>query len=187
MLLSTPGPCGRWEPKWVAVPPRLASRLPHFGGLPSLESLPSSKADKTELRMARGRRLLVSMLLCTGAARALVSPAAISRRFRSASIADRGQGRTPVLRAPDRKCARRTLSHRSGEGERTSAPGTSRLDGAHAYQTFRLYAVPYFYWPVLALMLGALIYTWSLSGERNKAHARSRARGRDSARVRANL
>merc|ERR1711990_1104156 len=87
-----------------------------------------------------------------------------SRRFRSASIADRGQGRTPVLRAPDRKCARRTLSHRSGEGERTSAPGTSRLDGAHAYQTFKLYAVPYFYWPVLALMLGALIYTWSLSG-----------------------
>ena len=186
MLLSAPGPCGRWEPKWVAVPPRLASRLqvPHFGGLPSL---PSSKADKTELRMARGRRLLVSMLLCTGAARALVSPAAISRRFRSASIADRGQGRTPVLRAPDRKCARRTLSHRSGEGERTSAPGTSRLDGAHAYQTFRLYAVPYFYWPVLALMLGALIYTWSLSGERKKAHARSRARGRDSARLRANL
>merc|ERR1711990_437932 len=119
---------------------------------------------KTELRMARGRRLLVSMLLCTGAARALVSPAAISRRFRSASIADRGQGRTPVLRAPDRKCARRTLSHRSGEGERTSAPGTSRLDGAHAYQTFKLYAVSYFYWPVLALMLGALIYTWSLSG-----------------------
>ena len=36
MLLSTPGPCGRWEPKWVAVPPRLASRLPHFGGSSSL-------------------------------------------------------------------------------------------------------------------------------------------------------
>ena len=121
--------------------------------------------------MARRRRLLVSLLLCTGAARALVSTAAIPQRFRSASIGDRGQGRTPVLRAPERMCARRTLSHRSGEGERTSAPGTSRLDGARVYQTFKLYAVPYFYWPVLALMLGALIYTWSLLGQRKKAHA----------------